>query len=122
MSNEFKWWDDKQKGELPGPPHAYRRYSSRSMGVVLHMSSTLEQVLKGGAKLQKPITFVINQADKALREKELIEISNLFENAGAKVTRYFFEKNLGYPHYLLDEYNIKENKEDVYKELLELIG
>lgn len=122
LPNEFKWWSDEQKGDLPGPPHAYRRYSTRSMGIVLHIASTVEHMLRGGKRIEKPVTFVINEADKALRDKELIEMSNLFEKSGAKVSRYFFEKSKGYPHDLIDEYNIKENKEDVYKVLLELIG
>lgn len=122
MPNEFKWWDDVQKNERPGPPHAYKRYSTKSMGIVLHIASTVEQVLKGGKKLDKPVTFVINEADKALREEELIELSTLFEKSGAKVTRYFFERSNEYPHDLIDEYNIKEHKEDVYNALFELVG
>lgn len=122
MPNEFKWWDDEQKGDLPGPPYAYRRYSSKSMGVVLHMASTVEQQLKKGMKLHTPITFVINQADQALREKELLEISDLFEKAGAPVTRFIFEQEKEFPHDLIDEHNIKEHKDEVYKALLELIG
>lgn len=122
MPNEFKWWNDEQKGDFPGPPYAYRRYSSKSMGIVLHMASTVEQALKGGMKLHGPITFVINEADQALRDKELLEISNLFEKGGAEVTRSIFEQDKGYPHDLIDAHNIKEHKEDVYKVILELIG
>lgn len=121
MPNELRWWSNEQKGDFPGPPYSYRRYASKSMGIILHMSSTVEQALRGGMQLQKPVTFVINEADQALRTPELIEISGLFEKAGAQVRRYFFDKSKGYPHDLIDEHNIKGDKEDVYKVILELV-
>lgn len=122
MPNELRWWSDEKKGDLPGPPYSYRRYASKSMGIILHMSSTVEQALRGGMQLHKPVTFVINEADQALRTPELIEISGLFEKAGAQMQRYVFEKSKGLPHDLIDEHNIKEHKEEVYEVILELIG
>ena len=119
--NEFKWWNDEQKNNLPGPPHAYRRYSTRSMGIVMDMASTVEQVIKSGTKLPKPITFVINNADKALYPDKLVDVSNLFEQAGATVTRHFFTAEEGLPHDLIDVYNIKEHKDEVYNTILDLI-
>ena len=120
--NEFKWWNDQQKNELPGPPHAYRRYSTRSMGVIMNMASTVESAMAAGKKLPKPITFVINEADKALYSDKLIDLSNAFEAAGAKVTRHIFKASEELPHDLIDAYNIKEHKEYVYQTLLDLIN
>jgi len=117
--NEFSWWDKVQQQNLPGPMHAYRRYASKSMGAILHMAAYVEEQL-GRLPQDAPITFVINDADKALRDEELHQLADRFAAAGASVERLVFPRDLGYPHDLMDPENIKDNKDAVYTALLEL--
>ena len=121
MPNEFKWWNDEQKNTLDGPNYAYPRYSSRSMGIVLHMASEVESALHSGTHASKVVGFVINEHDPALLPDKLLEISNLFETSGAKMVRLLFKEKEKLPHDLIDEHNIKEHKEYVYSALLKFI-
>ncbi|PIV90742.1 hypothetical protein COW46_01190 [Candidatus Gracilibacteria bacterium CG17_big_fil_post_rev_8_21_14_2_50_48_13] len=111
--SEFSWWDKEQKERLPGPAHAYRGYASRSMGAILHIAAFAEQQLRPGV-LSKKMTFIINEADKALREDSLLMLADKFARAGADVRTIVFEKALGYPHDLIDPENIQEKKDAVY--------
>lgn len=112
--NTFKWWDETLQNDLPAPAQNYRRYATKSMATVLHMTNTIEYALKTGAHPKTPVTFIINQADKALRPKELLRLAQLYSASGAPTTWEIFPESMGLPHDLIDPVNIKDNKEYVY--------
>lgn len=125
VPNEFKWWSDDQKNDLPGPPYAYRRYSTRSMGIVMHMASTVEQALRSGMHPTSRVTIIANYWDKALYDTKIADVSALFDKAGGPSDFFEFtdetspKKDL--PHDLIDPYNIKDAKDFVYGKILEII-
>lgn len=68
MPNEFRWWDESKRDNLPGSPYSYPRYSSKSMGAFMHIAHDAENnILQNSRNNQKTIiNLLINAGDPAL--------------------------------------------------------
>lgn len=119
--NQFLWWDPKQKLEYDPVPHAYPRFSTRSLAHMLKSGATVRKMAKMRKPAAKSITMVINPADEAVDGVAIRELIELWRAHGAVINVYKFDPSWKLIHDLIDPIQPEQQTDRVYPILLDLI-
>jgi alpha-beta hydrolase superfamily lysophospholipase len=100
LPNFFLWWDPRTKADNPySIYYAYPRYPTRALIEFLRLGMiTRAQAEKSPPKAAN-ITMIINDAEPAVSNAEIVKFINLWQSHGkVKVREVHFEKEMKLPH------------------------
>jgi len=69
LPNWMVWWDPKARQSLPGPTHAYYRYSMRGLAEVLRLGFAFVDAARYHGPAAAAFRFVLNEGDEALSNR-----------------------------------------------------
>jgi alpha-beta hydrolase superfamily lysophospholipase len=122
LPNQFVWWDDKAKTELPGPTHVYPRFSTRSVAQSLLLAAAVEADASRARPAAGAIVVVTVGSDVAVDNGAVARLVRRWRHHGATVTTYEFPARLGLNHDIIDPEQVGGNPTLVYPVLLDLIA
>jgi hypothetical protein len=122
LPNQFVWWDDKVKTDLPGPKHVYPRFSTRSVAQALLLGASVEGEARRAPPAARSIVVVTVGGDIAVDNGAVTRLEREWRAHGARVTTYEFPTALHLNHDIVDPEQIGGNPALVYPVLLDLIA
>lgn len=121
LPNFYQWWHPKLKTERIGPDHAYPRFASRSLAVLIRLGL----VVRSQAKKEKPvtstITIVTNPSDPVIRHQQVSQLIRDWSGHGASVVEHRLPKEWGLIHDFIDPHQQEQQVERVYPLLLQWV-
>ena len=122
LPNQFVWWDDKVKTNLPGPKHVYPRFSTRSVAQTLLLGAWVEAEARRAPPAARSIVVITVGSDVAVDNGAVTRLARLWRAHGARLTTYEFPAALGLNHDIIDPEQVGGNPALVYPVLLDLIA
>lgn len=119
--NQFVWWDSKQKLDVTGTPHAYPRFSTRSLAHMLKSGAIVRKMASRSKPAAQSITVVINPADQAVDGAAIEELVASWRAHGTVVDVYEFDPAWELIHDIIDPNQPEQQTDRVYPILLDLI-
>ena len=120
--NQFRWWDDQLQATIPGPPHAYPRYSTRALGKIVRLGHSILRASGQRPPVARDIVVVINATDQAVSNAPIEQLVARWRAHGAAVRTHYFPAALGLIHDCIDPTQPRQQIDVVYPALLELVG
>ena len=123
LTNFFRWWDPKLKGDYAGPSYAYTRYATHSLNEILRLGFGVWEKAKTSPLQGKSVLVVTNASDTAVNNKVTSELVGLWnKQTPGKIATYEFSKDLNLTeHDLIDPHQPKQQVNVVYPILIGLI-
>jgi alpha-beta hydrolase superfamily lysophospholipase len=122
LPNQFVWWDDKVKMNLPGPKHVYPRFSTRSVAQALLLGASVEAEARRTPPAARSIVIITVGGDVAVDNPAVARLAQVWRSHGARLTTYEFPAALRLNHDIVDPEQIGGNPALVYPVLLDLIA
>jgi alpha-beta hydrolase superfamily lysophospholipase len=122
IPNQFHWWDPALRNLRRGVPHAYPRYATRSLGVVVRMGLEVLAAAQAKPPHAREILLVANAADAAVTLPPIERLAACWRAHGATVREHCFAAELKLIHDIIDPSQEDQRVEYTYPLLLELIG
>lgn len=121
--NRFIWWDAQLRDDPRGGlPHAYPRWSTRSLGQIVALGLEVSRAAARRAPAARDILVVTNAADDSVASAPVERLVDRWRARGAPVRTHRFPAELGLIHDLIDPGQPRQRVELVYPALLELLG
>jgi carboxylesterase len=120
--NQFRWWDAQQQDKIPGPPHAYPRYSTRALGKIVRLGLAILRAAGKRPPAARDLVVVTNATDQAVSNAPIELLVARWRAHGATVRTHCFPAALGLIHDCIDPTQPRQQIEVVYPALLELMG
>lgn len=100
LPNFFLWWDPRTKADNPySIYYAYPRYPFRALVEFLRLAMIVRDQARKSSPLAGNIVVVINQAEPAVSNAEILKLIKLWKKHGrSDLSEYYFEKNMKLPH------------------------
>jgi hypothetical protein len=100
LPNFFLWWDPRTKADNPySIYYAYPRYPFRALVEILRLAMIVRAQAVKSSPLAGKIVVVINQAEPAVSNAEIVRLMKLWKKHGrTDLGEYYFEKNMKLPH------------------------
>ena len=122
LPNVYVWWDPVQKENLPGPPHAYPRFGTRSVAECLLLSRDVRTRLESHPPRAQKIIFTTTEGDPAANNALTASIADrLAALHGPEIIRHEFPKHSAVPHDMVDPAQPHAKTSTVYPVLLSLM-
>jgi hypothetical protein len=122
LPNRFVWWDPRLGERIPGPPHAYPRFSTHSLAETLRLGAFVRRAAGRGAPACPEIAVLTNRADTAVSRAATSSVVDAWRRHGARGLRWYeFAPALKLLHDLIDPTQPGQQTDLVYPVLAELI-
>lgn len=122
LPNRFIWWDPRLGAQAPGPPHAYPRFSTHSLGQTLRLGAFVLRAAQRRAPACSDIVVLTNRADMAVNRAATRAIVRAWRHHSTTGPRWYeFMPSLNLIHDLIDPTQAGQRTELVYPILLDLI-
>ncbi|MCA1553600.1 MAG: hypothetical protein LC737_04395, partial [Chloroflexi bacterium] len=125
LPNLFVWWDPRFKANLPGPTHAYPRFSSRALTTVFEFAREVQQrtFRENALPRARSLVVVTNANDPAVDNRATQSLVDRWRtNGAANVEAFEFDASLRLLHDLIDEQQVGQRTDVVYPVLTRLIA
>jgi pimeloyl-ACP methyl ester carboxylesterase len=122
LPNQFRWWDPQLRDARRGVAHAYPRFATRSLGMLVALGLEVLTAARGASPLARDLVVVYNAADQAVARPPIELLVARWRAQGANVRTCCFAAELGLIHDLIDPDQEQQRVEYVYPLLLELMG
>lgn len=97
------WWDPRARQSLPGPTHAYLRYSTRGLAEILRLGFAFVDAARHLDPACAAFRFVLNDADEALSNSQAKAVLARWSLRGVtKADAVRIGRELGLRHDLID--------------------
>lgn len=121
LPNFFLWWDPERKEELDEPLHAYPRFASRSLAVLLRLGVLVLDHASQTAPATTRFTLISNPSDPVIDQNAVARLMEAWQAYGASLSRHDFPVEWELLHDLIDPLQPDAQIERVYPLLLEWI-
>lgn len=122
LPNFFLWWDPVHQQDLPGPAHAYPRFSSRSIGAAMLVGTEVIEASLRFPPESQSILIVTTAADDAASNALTDRVvSNWRARRPQAVSTFEFPKGDQIPHDFIDPKQPGQRVDFVYPRLIEMI-
>jgi carboxylesterase len=100
LPNFYLWWDPRTKAENPYSIfYAYPGYPSRALVEIIRLAMITRAQAERSAPAAKNIVLVINHAEPAVSNAEIVKLLKLWKRQGKEnLSEYYFEKDMRLPH------------------------
>ncbi len=122
LPNQFVWWDDKRKADLPGPKHVYPRFSTRAAGETVLLGAAVEAEARRAPPAARSIVVITVGGDVAVDNPAVARLTQVWRAHGAHVIAREFPARLRLNHDIIDPVQVGGNPALVYPVLLDLIA
>jgi pimeloyl-ACP methyl ester carboxylesterase len=127
LPNEFWWWDEELKEQLPTAPFAYPRYPSHAIAEILRLSFAVRYRSARHSPQSNSILVITNESEHETVDNQVIKkLVAAWQRQGMKeITEYTWDSSLDLEHDYITSTGPSrpENQEElVYATLLKLIG
>jgi carboxylesterase len=123
LPNMFVWWDRELKDARIGPPHAYPRFATRSLGQVFRLGWAVLRAARRAPPAARSAVVVTIGGDPAVQNglaARLVSYWQRWDSAG-KIGSYEFDISQSLIHDIIDPEQARQQIERVYPVLLGLI-
>lgn len=122
IPNLFLWWDASLKQDLPGPPYAAPRFSTRVIGEFMVLGNSLKKAAGKSAPACLQIRVVLSEADAAINLPLAKEITARWKKwPDRDVQEYVFPAELKVLHDMVDPHQPNQQLEVSEPELLRIL-
>ncbi len=120
--NQFIWWDRTQKEQIPGPLHAYPRFSTRAVGQIFSLGRAVLNAAAQSAPRTREISVVTSAADVAVNRLMIAELVRRWQAHGEQtVFMHEFPAQMSIIHDMIDPDQRAQQIDVVYPVLLDII-
>jgi pimeloyl-ACP methyl ester carboxylesterase len=103
LPNRFMWWDPRFKEQLPGPPYAYPRVSTRALAEMQRLGFDLVKGSRKAQPMAQTVWVISNAADLAVSNAASDTLVKNWRASGAtNVHTYRFPRQLKLFHDVVD--------------------
>lgn len=120
--NQFRWWDPQLRDQRRGVLHAYPRFATRSLGMLVQLGLEVLAEARRAPPRARVIVVVYNAADTAVARRPIELLVARWRAQGATVREHCFAAELGLIHDIIDPDQEQQRVAYVYPLLLELMG
>jgi pimeloyl-ACP methyl ester carboxylesterase len=122
MPNAFLWWDPVHQKDLPGPSHAYPRFSTRSIGATMLLGiHVLEESVKS-APMCGSILVVTTASDFAADNASTAQlVANWRRHRPESIETFESPESDNVPHDFIDPNQPNQQVELVYPQLINML-
>ena len=121
LPNSFYWWDPERENEAVEPLHAYPRFATHSMGVLLRLGVIVVDHARRNRPVINRVTYIANPSDPVVDFETTEWLLTAWEKRGVMVTRHTFPAEWDLLHDLVDPLQPEAQIERVYPLLVEWI-
>lgn len=122
IPNQFVWWDDKVRENIPGPPYVYPRFSTRALGEALRLAAAVGVAARQTPPGAAAVTLVTIDGDHAINNRAALDVERSWRaHAGDRVGAYQFPSQLRLGHDLIDPLQPYQRVELVYPVLADMM-
>lgn len=120
LPNIFLWWDPRTKADNPySIYYAYPRYPTRALAEILRLAMITRAQAKKAAPKAGNITLIINDAEPAVSNAEIVKFMRLWRKHGkVNVKDVHLERSMKLPHDILTPGTPGLPIEDIYPRLI----
>jgi hypothetical protein len=113
LPNQFWWWDDELREELPGPRFTYPRYPSHAIAEILRLSLAVQGQAERTPPASARILVIINSGERESVDNAVVAaLEEKWQAQGmAQITSFNFSARLNLEH---DYITIFESEEFRY--------
>ncbi len=120
--NVFLWWDPYHQADLPGPAHAYPRFSTRSIGETMLLGVDVLDASRGSASACGSILVVTTASDRAASNRITAQlVTNWRTFRPADIAAFEFPAADNVPHDFIDPAQADQRVGFVYPKLVEML-
>lgn len=121
LPNRFVWWDDRKRGDLPGPKQCYPRFSTRAMGEFYRLGEAVTRELARHPPRTPDVAVVTTLADEAVDNGRARTFAASCAAPGTRVREYAFPAEAKVVHDMIDPVQVGARTDVVYPVLLALL-
>jgi carboxylesterase len=121
VPNFFVWWDPRVKEKINGPPHAYPRFSTKSVAETFRLGKEVRDAAKTSKPAAKHIQVVLSAFDTAIHLPTARKVVEEWKQHGADVSVYEFAKDLKIWHDMIDPLQATQQIDVVYPVILPML-
>lgn len=121
IPNMFIWWDPRVKEKIVGPPHAYPRFSTKSLAETFRLGMAVREAAKQTRPAAKHIQVVTSAFDTAIHLPTVYKVTEQWKERGGNVSTYEFPKEEKIWHDMIDPAQSTQRIDVVYPVLLPLL-
>jgi pimeloyl-ACP methyl ester carboxylesterase len=104
MPNQFWWWDEGMKEEMPGPVHAYPRYASHAMAQIMRLGFAVRRKAQLAPPQSGSIVTITNDGPRESVDNSVTTklIADWQAQGMTEYTSYTFSRDLDLEHDYID--------------------
>ncbi|MDQ4076137.1 MAG: lysophospholipase [Chloroflexota bacterium] len=122
LPNLFLWWDPRYREKLPGPEHAYPRFSTHAVAQTLRLGLMVLEQAQYSKPAAQSILVISVPNELAVSNVATQKILEAWRQHGKQsLYTYEFDSNLGIIHDLIDPDQVSQKVDVIYPILVELI-
>jgi carboxylesterase len=120
--NVFQWWNPEFKDQRVEPHHAYPRFATRALAVLLRLGLAVRDQAARTPPATTQITLITNPSDPIISHHLLAQLIECWKGHGATVTERAFPAEWNLLHDLIDPLQPEQQVARVYPLLLQWIN
>ncbi len=122
LPNFYQWWDPTHKAEGVEPHHAYPRFATHALAVMLRLGQTVLGQAANRPPATTELTLITNPSDPVISHQFVAQLVQAWTAHGATVTEHRFPAEWNLLHDLIDPLQPQEQVARVYPLLMEWLG
>lgn len=121
LPNFFQWWNPHLKEDREGPAHAYPRFASRSLSVLIRLGLAVRTQAKRCKPATSTVTIITNPSDGVIRHQQVSRLAQDWIAHGTTVVQHAFPQEWDLLHDIIDPLQQEQQIDRVYPLLLQWI-
>jgi alpha-beta hydrolase superfamily lysophospholipase len=122
LPNTFIWWDPRRQADLPGPKHAYPRFSTHALAQTLVLGFAVQAEARRNKPAARSILVITVAQDPAVDNAATAKVvGDWRRNGGENIRTYEFSADLHLIHDCIDPDQVGAQTSTVYPILADLI-
>ena len=122
LPNFYQWWNPKFKAEGVEPYHAYPRFATHALAIMLRLGQTVLGQAVRSCPATTELTLISNPSDPVISHQFVAQVVQAWQAHGATVTQHCFPAEWNLLHDLIDPLQPEEQVARVYPLLMEWLA
>ncbi len=122
LPNFYQWWNPTHKAEGVEPRHAYPRFATHALAIMLRLGQTVLDQAANRPPATTKLTLITNPSDPVISHQFVAQLMQAWTAHGATVTEHRFPAEWNLLHDLIDPLQPQQQVERVYPLLMAWLG
>lgn len=118
IPNIWVWWDGNLKEAVPGPPYAYKAYSTKAYGEVARIGQVVRR--RSPEIVPTDVRMLLNKEDEAINNDAPLALIDSWKDQGIDVKLTWLDAP-GVPHDIIDPNQVKADTAKTYPQVMALL-